>query len=108
LVKFEVLRLCFRQYKISTFGSAICQYLTSPIRGKYFHFCIGRAQPIHCAMTKQTTAVAHLYVRPAQTITFHVNPPIDTEFDYCVCSLLQKSGSLAKGTNKSRRMFLNV
>jgi len=57
---------------------------------------------------KQTTGVCCSYVRPAPTITHLVNLPIEANFVYHVGSLLQKSGSLANGTNKSRRISLNV
>jgi len=59
-------------------------------------------------MMKQTTAVGHLYVRPVQTITCHVNPPFEADIGCHVGSQLEKSGSVANEISKSRRMCLII
>jgi len=59
-------------------------------------------------MTVQSTSVSNFNLRPALTIPHHVNPALEVNVVYHVESLLQKSGSLANGTNKSRRMSLII
>ena len=51
------------------------------IRGKHCHFCIGRAQSMHCAMMQHMTAVGHRHVCPTLTNRL-VNPePSDASTD---------------------------
>ena len=49
-------------------------FLVCTIRGKHSHFCIGRAQSMHCAMMQHMTAVGHHHVCPTLTNTRLVNP----------------------------------
>ena len=57
-------------------------FLVCTIRGKHSHFCIGRAQSMHCAMMQHMTAVGHRHVCPTLTNTRLVNPPIKRNVDY--------------------------
>ena len=58
------------------------------IRGRHSHFCIGRAQSIHCAMMQHMTAVGHCHVRPTPTNTKYL--PIEGNVDYRVGPVTQK------------------
>ena len=52
------------------------------IRGKYSHFCMGRAQSIQCAVTQNSRAVGCHHTCPALTNVHLVNPPIKTSVGY--------------------------
>jgi len=57
---------------------------------------------------QQTAADGCHNDHPVPTVTHHVNPPFEADVVYRAVSLLQKSVSLANGTNKSRRMSLII
>jgi len=66
--------------------------MVSTVRGKHSHFCIGRAQSMHCAMMQHMTAVGHRHVCPTLTNTRLVNLPIKQNFGYPVSPATKKGG----------------
>ena len=60
------------------------------ISGKHSHFCIGRAQSIHCAMMQHMTDVGYRHVRPTPTSTRLVNPPVQHNVGYPVGPVTKK------------------
>jgi len=60
------------------------------ICGKHSHFCIGRAQSIHCAMMQHMVAVGHRNVCPTLTNTRLLNPPIEHNVGYPVRRVTKK------------------
>jgi hypothetical protein len=54
------------------------------IHGKHSHFCIGQAQPIHCAMMQLTRAVGLCHVCLVPTNAHLLHPPIERDVVYPV------------------------